>query len=125
MCITENCDGKPHARGLCKRCVDKGRLRSGAVVANRKPPALPGWMELVGRILRGIPRFGGVAACSQVEATLFDGESAEDVAMALSICDTCQVKTECAEWLASQPRSARPRGVIGGVYRKTTGDNAA
>lgn len=125
MCVTENCDGKPHARGLCKRCADQGRSRSGAVLANRKPPALPGWMELVGKILRGVPRFDGVAACSQVDATIFDGETPEDVAAALVICDSCQVKAECAEWLASQPKWSRPRGVIGGVHRKISGDNAA
>ncbi|NOR00025.1 hypothetical protein HGK72_08130 [Mycolicibacterium fortuitum] len=79
--------------------------------------------------LVGAPRLPGARCVGR--SKLFDpietGEDPDDalerVEAAKHICGTCPVQTDCHEWVMSLPRSRRPPGVCGGVYRDHPSDN--
>jgi WhiB family redox-sensing transcriptional regulator len=71
-----------------------------------------GTAELLGRILRGVPRLPG-AACRD-QPGVFGSDDEDDQAVAVAICQSCSALPACAAWVDSLPRSQRPNGVVAG-----------
>ncbi len=62
------------------------------------------------------------AACATASPSLFDGETATDVASAEAICARCPVRTECLQFALANHIAY---GVWGGVHLGVTSEQAA
>lgn len=79
--------------------------------------------------LTGAPRLPGARCAGRHE--LFDpietGEDPDDaqerIDAAKYVCRSCPALTDCHAWVLSLPRSRRPPGTTGGVYRDHPSDN--
>jgi hypothetical protein len=72
--------------------------------------------ELLDDLARAIPDLAG-AAC-RGHADLFDVARTDRAAIvkAKTICASCPVLDDCRAWLADQPATLRPCGVVAGRY---------
>ncbi|MCA2248825.1 WhiB family transcriptional regulator [Mycobacterium intracellulare] len=74
-----------------------------------------GWPELVGAILRGVPKLPG-ALCRQ-RPGLFDGDGDETAEQAAELCRHCPALRECGDWAATL-RHNQANGVLAGQRRE-------
>jgi WhiB family redox-sensing transcriptional regulator len=75
-----------------------------------------GTAELVGKILRGVPRLPGAACRDHPE--LFNSDDADDQGAAVAICRVCPALPQCRAWVSALPRACRPIGVVGGTINE-------
>lgn len=90
-----------HANGTSTRTTAKGMLL-------RCADPSPGWRHH--------------AACATADPSLFDGETADDVAAAEAICAGCPVRTGCLQFALANHIAY---GVWGGVHLGVTCEQAA
>jgi WhiB family transcriptional regulator, redox-sensing transcriptional regulator len=75
----------------------------------------PGWLVLMGRVLRGTVRLEGAACRGQWR--LFDGVDEASRRAAAELCDECPALSECRQWVRSLSAPQKPPGVTAGQYR--------
>jgi hypothetical protein len=77
------------------------------------------WVELLVKVLAGVPRLPGRAACRD-HFELFDAAADGDrqaAEQAVTVCEACPVLAACGEWIATARRP--PPGVTAGKYTPT------
>jgi len=84
------------------------------------------WLELLARIVRGMPNLADAACRGRHE--LFDAdesadpdEAAERHARAVALCQRCPALAECRSWVDNLPPPRRPSGVVAGRLPDGTG----
>ena len=91
-----------HANGISARTTTRGVLLPSAADPR------PGWRHH--------------AACAMASPSLFDGQTASDVAAAQAICAGCPVRTGCLQFALANHIAY---GVWGGVHLGVTCEQAA
>jgi hypothetical protein len=83
------------------------------------------WVELLVKVLAGVPRLPGRAACRE-HVSVFDlaadghREAAEE---AVAVCESCPVIDACRSWITAARRP--PPGVTAGKYTPTKSQRKA
>jgi hypothetical protein len=77
----------------------------------RQPPREPDLIDLMAKILAGIPALPN-AMCRD-DAELFSSDEPADIEAAKELCSWCGERQNCADWVASLPPNT-VSGVVGG-----------
>lgn len=123
-CSTDGCDRPARARRMCPSHYHQARREAGVSQPARVRPDTTGapTVELLAKVLAGVPRLPGRAACRD-HIELFDRAAdgcpvaAEEAA---GICGACSVLNACAEWIARAHPQRPPPGVWAARLRTTT-----
>jgi hypothetical protein len=81
----------------------------------------PGWLMLMGKMLRDVPRLEG-ALCADAERwRLFDaasGPEGPEARAAVALCARCPALNPCRAWVSSLSPPRKPPGITGGQFRQ-------